>query len=112
VLGCQAALLVMLPIMLMLRPVVSLMRSMEHSWWLTGGCLLVLALGAAGGPLVGTRAGLVLVPMYVIGWACALGNLSSAESADLTRARLARAGRRLRDRFMPLRPHLTPDQRN
>lgn len=112
VIGCQATLLVMLPVSLMLRPLLSLMRSVQHSRALRAVCLLVLCVGIAAGPLFGTRAGLVLVPIYVLGWACTLNSLHTVEAAEYARAQLARAGRRIRDKFVPLRAHVTPDQRN
>ena len=112
VLGCQAALLLMLPVALMLRPLLSLMRSVQHSWSLRAICLLVVCVAIVAGPLFGTRAGLVLVPIYVLGWTCTLKSLSTAEAAEFARARLARAGRMVRDRFVPLRAHVTRDQRN
>jgi hypothetical protein len=111
-LGCQAALLCMLPVMLMVRPLLSLMRSVPHSWSLQAICVLVLCVAIVAGPLFGTRAGLVLLAIYVLGWTCTLKSLYTAESAEFARARLARAGRMLRDRFTPVRPQVTRDRRN
>jgi hypothetical protein len=102
----------MLPIGLMLQPLLALTRSVQNSWWVRCIFLLVLGAGIVAGPLVGTRAGLVLIPIYVLGWTCSLRSLYSAEAAEIARARLARAGRSVRDRFTLLRPRLTPDQRN
>jgi hypothetical protein len=110
--GCQAGLLLMLPIGLMLRPLLSLTRSVQDSWWVRCIFVVVLGAGIAAGPLVGTRAGLVLIPIYVLGWTCSLESLYRAETAEVARARLARAGRIVRDRFTLLRPRVTPDQRN
>jgi hypothetical protein len=111
--GSEAGLLLMLPILLMLRPVLALARSLQHSRLLLLACLLIVLGGIVAGPSVGTRFGLILVPIYVLGWVCALNNLRAQEAVELARIRLARAGRLLRRKLVPMgAPHVTPDRRN
>ena len=110
--GYQTALLLMLPVGLLLRPLVALMRSIPQSRLLCIVCVLIVAMGIAAGPWVGTRAGLVLLPIYVLGWTCALSELRRMEAAELSRRRLVRAGRLARKTLAVLRAELTPDRRN
>jgi hypothetical protein len=110
--GYQKALLLMLPVGLLLRPLLALMRSVPQAPLLRIVCVLIVAIGIAAGPWVGTRAGLVLLPIYVLGWTCALSDLRRMEAAELARKRLVRAGRLARKTLTVFRAELTPDRRN
>jgi hypothetical protein len=113
IVGGQLALLIMLPVVLMLRPMLALARAVQHSWVPRVVCLTVLAAGIVAGPFVGTRAGLVLIPLYVLGWTCTLTSLRAYEAADLARTRLVSAGRRLRKKLVILPPaRVTEDRSN
>jgi hypothetical protein len=110
--GYQTALLLMLPVGLLLRPLLALMRSVPQSRLLRIVCVLIVTIGIAAGPWVGTRAGLVLLAIYVLGWTCALSDLHRMEAAELARRRLVRAGRFARQTLAVFRAELTPDRRN
>jgi hypothetical protein len=112
VIGWEATLVIMLPVVLMLRPLMALSRTAQRSWLLRGVCLAVVAFGIAAGPSVGPRAGLVLLPIYILGWACALDAFRTLQAGEGARRRLARVGRRILGQLMPLRAELTADRRN
>jgi hypothetical protein len=108
--GWPAALLLLLPVTLMLRPMIALARAVQRSRILGALVVMILAVGVAAGPAVGTRAGLFLVPIYALGWMCALKSVSTAETADIAREHLHEAGRQLRRKLVPFHVHSAPDR--
>ena len=111
-LGWPAALVFMLPVVLLVRPPVAILRSAERSWTVRLLCLLIVFAAIFAGPSVGTRAGLLLLAVYVLGWVCAIKTFRAIERSRGARRRVAHASLALLEMLVSPRVHLSPDQRN